>query len=480
MVSEPGCGRLGSRKTRGKRCRVKTGNNQTVLGVSRDVLNRALWWFMVALLVTCALADQNSESLLVGPKYAVDKDGRCWGILGKWLCLSWGTAKVPVLEEVLEQETLEPELACDIVHCYVQKGVDLIFETLGIFLDNPISLWTAGMELISTALIEKFPLIWKMAGVILLIVMLNMMAFVYLRVAVFFVRIWKLFKWICGWPLFALIVGTLRCIYNFWVSIPQKAEEERKKKEKKDKEANAVWQSSRRFFKEFGDRLAEAEKKGIFDDQAEESKEGEQQKETPIVAACPHCGQKGHEGEVCQLRYEAVHHWRRPYQGKQKQRKLPKEKFAEEPLSTRTNPDEGPSRVSMVCVEGQTAFHTPVWINGVKIPRCLIDTGAEVNLISVRDAIKYGFSYNLGGIQKIRGFNGGISAVDGTMECDMRLGPCGEPRRVEFFVSSASTIPIIGCHALSELDIRMDCQERILFDDAGNVVRCSAMSALKN
>ena len=87
------------------------------------------------------------------------------------------------------------------------------------------------------------------------------------------------------------------------MSILQKAEEERKKKEKKDKEANAVWQSSGRFFKEFGDRLAEAEKKGIFDDQAEGSGEGGQQKETPVVAACPNCGQKGHEGEVCQLRY---------------------------------------------------------------------------------------------------------------------------------------------------------------------------------
>ena len=52
----------------------------------------------------------------------------------------------------------------------------------------------------------------------------------------------------------------------------------------------------------------------------------------------------------------------------------------------------------MVCVEDQTALHTPVWINGVKIPRCLIDTGAEMNSISVKDAIKDEFSYNLGGI----------------------------------------------------------------------------------
>ena len=159
MVSEQGSSRLGSRKTRGKRCRVKTGKSQTVLGVSRDVLNRALWWFMVALLVTCMLADQNNESLLMGPEYAVNKDGRSWGISGKWLCLSWGTAKAPALEEVLEQGTLELEPACETVHCYVRKGVDLAFEALGMFLNNPISLWAAGMKFISTALIEKFALI---------------------------------------------------------------------------------------------------------------------------------------------------------------------------------------------------------------------------------------------------------------------------------------------------------------------------------
>ena len=306
-----------------------------------------------------------------------------------------------------------------------------------------------------------------------------MIAFVHMRVADVFIRIWKLFKWICGWPLFALILGILRRIYNFCVSIPQKAEEELKKKEKKDKEANAVWRSSTGFFKEFGNTLAEAEEKGIFDDQAEGSGEEGQQKETPVVAACPHCGQKGHEGEVCQMRYETVQRWRRPYQGKPKQRKSPKEKSAEEQSSNRPNSNAGPSGVSVVCVEDQTAFHTPVWINGVKIPQCLIDTGAEVNLISVKDAIKYGFSYSLGEIQKIRGFNGGVSAVDGTMACDMRLGPCGEPKRVEFLVTSASTISIIGCPALSELGIKMVFQERILYDDVENVVRCSAVNVLK-
>ena len=171
--------------------------------------------------------------------------------------------------------------------------MDLTFDALGMFLDNPINLWTAGMKFTSTALIANFPLIWKVVGILMIIIMLNMVVFIYMRVVDVFYHIWKLFKWMCGWPLFALMLGTMKCIYNFCVSILKKAEEERKKKEKKEKEANAVWKSSSRLFKEIGDRLAEAEKRGIFDDQAQGSKEEAQKEQEPIVTACSHCSQKG-------------------------------------------------------------------------------------------------------------------------------------------------------------------------------------------
>ena len=450
--------------------------SQSVLGGGRDLLNRAWWWFWLALLVTCAFADQGGDSLLMGPKYAVKKDGRCWGLSSAWWCLSWGTAKVPAFEE--EELALELEPPCETVHCYVRKGVDLTFETLGMFLDNPISLWTAGMKFLSTALIDKFPLIWKVAGIFMIVIVLNMMAFVYLRVADVFIRIWKFFKWICGWPLFALILSTMKCLYNFCVSIPKKAEEERKKKEKREREANAVWKSSSRLFKEIGDRLAEAEKRGVFEEQDKGSKEEVPKENEPVVTNCPHCGQKGHEGEVCQMRYEA--RWRRPYHGTRKQKKPQSGESAEGQPSASAKAKEGSSKVATVFVEDQTALHASVWINDVRIPRCLIDTGAEVNLISIKDAVKYGFSYDMGGIQKVKGFNGEVSAVDGTMMGSLRLGSCGEPKKVEFLVTSAATIPIIGYPTLSEMGIRVDCQERILFDEAGNIVRCSAVSALKN
>ena len=110
------------------------------------------------------------------------------------------------------------------------------------------------------------------------------MAFIYLRVADIFVCIWKFCKWVWVCPLFALILGTVKGIYNFYVGIPQKAEKECKRKAKEEKETNAVWKSSSQLFKEIGDKLPEAEKRGVFNAQVGETKEERFKKEEQVMA----------------------------------------------------------------------------------------------------------------------------------------------------------------------------------------------------
>lgn len=88
--------------------------------------------------------------------------------------------------------------------------------------------------------------------------------------------------------------------------------------------------------------------------------------------------------------------------------------------------------------------------------------------------------YELGGIKKISEFNGSSGPVDGLMDYDICLGPSGETKKVEFLVTPSVTIPILGCPSLAAMGLMMDCKERILTDDQGNVVRCSAVHNLKN
>ena len=90
---------------------------------------------------------------------------------------------------------------CDTVRCYVQKGVDLGFGMLGLFFDNPIQLWTIGMKYLSASIIAKLPTLWRFVGITILFLFLNILAFIYLRVADVIIRIWKVCKWICSLPL---------------------------------------------------------------------------------------------------------------------------------------------------------------------------------------------------------------------------------------------------------------------------------------
>lgn len=116
-------------------------------------------------------------------------------------------------------------------------------------------------------------------------------------------------------PLFSLIICTIKCIYNFRINIPHKAEGKCENKEKKEKEANAVWKPSSRLFKEIGDRLAEAKKREVFDEQGEELGKEESRLEEPVRTPCPHCGRKDHEEVMYHFHFESVQGWEKPHQG---------------------------------------------------------------------------------------------------------------------------------------------------------------------
>ena len=255
----------------------------------RRTLKGVLWWLVVVLLVGGTLANQVSESRgTAAPLSGKKGDGTCWRLAWRWWCLSWGSGQVPVTASVdnLSDNTFE----CEIVHCYVHKSVDLGFDALGLFFENPIKLWTLGMKY----LIAKLPTLWKFVGLFITFLFLNILAFIYLRVADVIIKLWKVCKWVCGLPLISVVTGFFTCMYSFFVSIPGKVEkQEKKERERKEKQANAILGPSSRLLKEIGKRLAEAEK--VLDNQ-EDMRREEKQEET---APCPCCGKKGHDESLC-------------------------------------------------------------------------------------------------------------------------------------------------------------------------------------
>ena len=419
---------------------------------------------VAALLVSCTAGWPASVS---DDSKVLSKPDRCSGLWGSWFCwgFTWGSVREGSADSQLTEMTQTAE--CLTVRCYAQRMLDFCFDVSGMFFDNPIKLWITSKKMISATVYMRLPVLWKILGAIFVFLMLNVLAFIYLRVADVLIYVWGFGKWICRFPLVSLLWGALRCMYKFMLSIPKKAEKE-KEREQKEKKANSIAIPSSQLLKELGERLAEQEKMESKADQEPETIE-------PVV--CPHCGRYGHKESVCHFKFAALHGWKKPYKW---QKKSNRGSAQPEGNPSTSGEKEKSGNVSMIHIEDQTALHTPIWINGVKFPRCLIDTGSEVNVMSVKDAIKHGFKYEMGGIQKITGFNGNTSAVDGMMMCKVQLGLCGEGKEVEFLVTAGPTIPIIGCPTLAELRISLDCQERILSDEQGNIVRCSAVFTPKN
>lgn len=150
------------------------------------------------------------------------------------------------------------------------------------------------MKYLNASIIVKLPTLWKVVGIIITFLFWSILVCLYLRVTDAIIRLWKVCKWIYLLPLMSVVIGFFKCVYSFCVSIPGKVEkEEKKEKDRQGKRANAILGLSSWLFKEFCERLAEPERKGILTNQEEE-------KEKKVEAeCCPNGGRKGHKESMC-------------------------------------------------------------------------------------------------------------------------------------------------------------------------------------
>lgn len=201
--------------------------------------------------------------------------------------MSWGTVVPLHLRESVR--FLRTRLHA-MLHVVMYEKALIWVLTCWVCFDEPIQLWTVVMIYLSASVIAKLPTLWKVVGIVITFLFLNILVSIYLRVANVIIRLWKICKWICGLPLTSVVIAFFKSMYFFCVSIPGKLEKgEKKEKERQDKRANAVLGPNSRLFKKLGEHLAEAERKGVFNSQEEEK---EQKVESD---PCPRCERKRHE-----------------------------------------------------------------------------------------------------------------------------------------------------------------------------------------
>ena len=186
---------------------------------------------------------------------------------------------------------------------------------------------------------------------------------------------------------------------------------------------------------------------------------------------CTHCHRTGHTRGNCWALADLEGRPRLNTRPARKANSLAS--VPEEPTVT-PSPDCSVVRASMPC----TLVHAPCWVNGVRVPRCLVDTGAEVNVMALKTTMKLGLSYEPGAVQSLAGFTGALSGVMGVTECKMRFSPSEETKVVEFLVvKNLSDGPIIGFPTLQSFGLMVDCVlPGLVHKESGRVAHCSAVS----
>ena len=385
---------------------------------------------------------------------------------------------------------------CDTVECHVHRVSTNISETFSLMMTNPFLAWIRLLSFLTTGLSEKVAWFIRVCGFLTIVLALNVGAYMLSRVADFLAWMSKVLSLSLHMPLVVLAVRLIKMVWRMLTSLAQSEKDlEKKRTDKNGKVAHLSnapeksdgpepleaghSQSGRECERDTIPENVEVSNTQILEVLRQYQKALEHRQEVSNLPAvpsprsgkfCEYCGKMGHDQTGCRRgrvedRSKGV---TRQFEGRSTWRPMRDDNELqdwEEPEGS------GP----------KSLLYTPIKINGTKLPRCLIDTGAAINLMPVSEVTKHGWTYQPGDIKFVRGFNGAASPVIGAFTCKMQFGPMQEPKEADFLVVKETKYPIIGIDTLKSLGITVNCRDHELQDvSTGRAVRCAVISFSKN
>lgn len=122
-------------------------------------------------------------------------------------------------------------------------------------------------------------------------------------------------------------------------------------------------------------------------------------------------------------------------------------------------------------------FQTPISLGGVQVPKVILDTGAEVNVIPLSVCRRFGFVFqNAGPDITLAGFDGNpICKPIGRVSFLTTVGP-SESSQIEFLVVEKASETLVGLPTLCRLKLQLDCATgEVLHKPSGKRVYCSVV-----
>ena len=109
---------------------------------------------------------------------------------------------------------------------------------------------------------------------------------------------------------------------------------------------------------------------------------------------------------------------------------------------------------------------------------CLLDTGAETNVLPAKLARKHNLVLRSAKVQNVTSFNNQTSSTSGEVCMLCTLGNKGA--KIPFVVCEGVQRPILGLQALQAFKLQLNCDEDCVYDDKGNKILIHNVTVSKN
>ena len=425
------------------------------------------------------------------------------------------------------QEGQAKNETCQTMKCLTKGAVDLLLEgTFSVF-GNPIKATRDGTEWARNFLEKQAETLSQIFGGFLFLIFLNIVFYVYIKGAQVYKKIKEIVKIILGLPLIVVVQQVLSEVVGFTLQLKK----EKKDKGKLEKEIKKLGDGMGMLFeeiqrnrqenlitsKEIEERFQKNQERnmdvyrGVRDDlrrfQAESKKANQeasssnQEKRTPIK--CGYCGRFGHLQEDCRLRMAREKEAEKVkastgarnkcwFCGKEghvmancpKNKSAPQKaglwgrrlsKIDEVPEKDAASTSEKREVNAVEEKEPVKLMYTPVWINGMKFERCLVDQGSQPNLVPLREMTRTGIPF-VSEINWVRAYDNTIGKAIGRFTANLKIGSV-EEKDVEFLVSDTIDSPFVGLGTLRDMGMDIRCKQHELHhQDSGEIIKCSAIT----
>ena len=261
---------------------------------------------------------------------------------------------------------------------------------------------------------------------------MNVLVFVGMRVASFFMLVRRVVLACLRLPIFVLLFRLAKWL---WVGVA--GPDEGKKSKREDRLASSATTRD----------VSAAPQRGCV---ADGQFEGALRLDPKDPVECAYCGRFGHPAENCLVRLRAIgllRDWPRAgmRDGQRKEKRVTPEEVKRE------------GKQPHVSATGRTLMYTPGFIAGHKFRKCLVDNASQANIISVKDCTKYGLAFSPGEIKTLYDFNDKGVPVQGQLTAKLSsFGPSKKEREVVFQVTSDTSALVIGLQTLDDLGIIID------------------------